>query len=111
MDDTLALLLFYAVLVAITAVVSLVALAAAMLPLLGGIFLLVFNIGIGREILTYEWDGAERLLWLVIAFFFFPFGAIVYIALRRQQREIQIAALRTAHDPRISHIPIYKSKK
>ena len=48
MDDTLALLLFYAVLVAITAVVSLVALAAAMLPLLGGIFLLVFNIGIGR---------------------------------------------------------------
>ena len=97
-------ILFYVIISGVVIIAALIALAVALVPLLGAIFVLTFNIGIGREILDYEWDGAERLLWLAVVIFLFPLGAVVYIAARRPQRQAQYAALAKAGDPRVAHI-------
>ena len=101
MDDNLILLLFYAVVIVAIGVGSLITLVLTLIP----VAIIIFNIAIASEILTYEWDGAERLLWLAVAFFLFPIGVVIYIALRRPQRNSQLAILRKAQDPRIAHIP------
>ena len=110
MDDQVGLILFYVLMFAALGVVALIMMVLTILPIIIISFVIIFNFGIGREILTYEWDGAEKILWLALFLFLFPFGGLVYMALRRDQRELQIASLRKAQDPRVTHIPIYTKR-